>query len=78
MEVSTDGGGNWDEAVLGEAANDWSWRGWTYAWKAAVPGRCVLSCRARDARGNVQPVEPLWNVGGYANNVAQQVIVNVV
>jgi hypothetical protein len=28
--------------------------------------------------GNVQPLEPVWNVGGYANNAVQRVPVTVV
>jgi hypothetical protein len=38
----------------------------------------VLACRARDAAGNIQPLEPVWNVGGYANNAVQRVRVTVV
>ena len=50
---------------------------WTYEWDAA-PGEHVLACRARDAAGNEQPLEPTWNVGGYANNAVQRVPVGVV
>jgi hypothetical protein len=38
----------------------------------------VLCCRARDEAGNEQPLEPPWNVGGYANNAVQRVDVEVV
>jgi Mo-co oxidoreductase dimerisation domain len=38
----------------------------------------VLSCRARDEAGNVQPLDAHWNVGGYANNSVQRVAVTVV
>jgi hypothetical protein len=34
-------------------------------------------CRATDTAGNVQPLEPPWNVGGYANNAVQRVPVTV-
>ena len=40
-------------------------------------GRHVLSCRARDEAGNVQPPSREWNVGGYANNDVQRVVVTV-
>ncbi len=43
----------------------------------ATPGEHVLACRARDAAGNEQPLEPTWNVGGYANNAVQRVPVSV-
>ena len=77
VEVSVDGGGSWEAASLGRTEfGPWAWRGWTYAWHA-VPGTYVLCCRARDEAGNEQPLEPLWNVGGYANNAVQRVPVVV-
>ena len=41
------------------------------------PGEHVLCCRAPDAAGNAQPLEPPWNLGGYANNAVQRVAVTV-
>jgi DMSO/TMAO reductase YedYZ molybdopterin-dependent catalytic subunit len=77
VEVSTDGGRTWSEASLEPAASPaWRWRRWTATWDAA-PGEHVLCCRARDDAGNVQPHEPAWNVGGYANNAVQRVPVIV-
>ncbi len=77
VEVSVDDGGSWGEATLLPGESRWAWRRWTYEWNA-TPGECVLSCRARDAAGNVQPNEPPWNLGGYANNAVQRVPVTVV
>jgi DMSO/TMAO reductase YedYZ molybdopterin-dependent catalytic subunit len=78
VEVSTDGGASWAPAELAEPpASPWAWRGWRYQWDAS-PGEHVLSCRARDEAGNVQPDEAAWNVGGYANNSVQRVPVLVV
>jgi DMSO/TMAO reductase YedYZ molybdopterin-dependent catalytic subunit len=37
----------------------------------------VLSCRAPDAAGNLQPTEPLWNYQGMGKNLAQTVRVMV-
>jgi DMSO/TMAO reductase YedYZ molybdopterin-dependent catalytic subunit len=77
VDVSVDGGKSWEAASLGAAElGPWAWRGWTYAWQA-VPGTAVLSCRARDEAGNEQPLDPPWNVGGYANNAVQRVDVEV-
>ena len=45
---------------------------------ARRPGEYELRCRARDETGNVQPDEPPWNLGGYANNGVQRVRVAVV
>ena len=55
----------------------WAWRSFTFGWTPGSPGRYVLCVRARDEAGNVQPDEPVWNVGGYANNAVQRVAVNV-
>ena len=41
------------------------------------PGAHELCCRATDGAGNAQPLEPAWNLGGYANNEVQRVPVIV-
>ena len=77
VEVSADGGETWSEAELEEASlGRWAWRGWSFAWQATA-GEHELCCRARDAAGNVQPLDPPWNLGGYANNAVQRVPVTV-
>ena len=43
----------------------------------AEPGEYELCCRARDAEGSMQSLEPLWNLGGYMNNAVQRVPVTV-
>ena len=40
-------------------------------------GEHVLSCRATDSTGNVQPTDPPWNFQGMDNNLAQEVSVTV-
>jgi DMSO/TMAO reductase YedYZ molybdopterin-dependent catalytic subunit len=76
VEVSTDGGETWVPAELEPPGEPWAWRGWSYRWDAE-PGEHVLCCRARDEAGNEQPHEPPWNLGGYANNAVQAVLVTV-
>ena len=46
-------------------------------WQAPRPATFELCCRATDEAGNEQPLEPAWNVGGYANNAVQRVTVTV-
>jgi sulfane dehydrogenase subunit SoxC len=77
VEVSTDGGETWADAELEPLKSRWGWRGWRYDWAADEPGEYVLCCRAHDEAGNVQPLEPIWNVGGYSNNAVQRVDVTV-
>ena len=77
VEVSTDGGETWGDAELEPLDSRWGWRGWAFEWAADEPGEYVLCCRAEDEAGNVQPLEPIWNVGGYSNNAVQRVYVAV-
>jgi DMSO/TMAO reductase YedYZ molybdopterin-dependent catalytic subunit len=76
VDVTTDDGASWAPAELEPPVGDFAWRRFTFAWDAA-PGAYVLGSRARDGAGNVQPTEPPWNVGGYANNEIQRIPVSV-
>ncbi len=76
VEVSADGGVTWAAAELEPPPDRAAWSGWHFAWDAGE-GDHELACRARDAAGNEQPLEPEWNVGGYSNNTVQRVPVTV-
>ena len=45
--------------------------------RGGEPGEHILSCRATDAAGNVQPIEQNWNWIGVGNNMAQAIPVTV-
>ena len=74
VEVAVDG--EWADADLGEAAGDFAWAPWSFAWDAAE-GPHELACRATDAAGDTQPMEPFWNHQGMGNNVVQRLRVTV-
>ena len=76
VQVSTDGGVFWVDAELGEELGPHAWRGWSAEWNAE-PGEHVVSSRATDAAGNTQPLEPIWNLKGYANNAVERIPVLV-
>jgi DMSO/TMAO reductase YedYZ molybdopterin-dependent catalytic subunit len=76
VEVSTDGGASFDAAVLKPPGGPHAWRGWNFDWDAA-PGEHVISSRATDSAGNTQPLEPPWNLKGYANNAVERIAVVV-
>ena len=76
VEVSTDNGATWGDAALEPRLGPQAWRRFSFGWDAA-PGRTVLLSRATDASGATQPLEPPWNVGGYANNAVHRVEVLV-
>jgi DMSO/TMAO reductase YedYZ molybdopterin-dependent catalytic subunit len=77
VEVSVDGGGTWADAELGEQPGPAAWRPWSWRWRVDSPGAYELCCRAQDAAGNTQPLDPPWNLGGYANNAVQRITVHV-
>lgn len=49
---------------------------WRAQWRAE-PGEHELSCRATDANGMLQPLEPVWDISGFGNNAVQRVRVAV-
>lgn len=74
VEVGIDG--KWVPAHLEPPAGGFAWRKWTLPWVADRGGH-VLSCRATDVTGAVQPLEQNWNYQGMGNNVVQRVRVLV-
>jgi DMSO/TMAO reductase YedYZ molybdopterin-dependent catalytic subunit len=74
VEVAIDGA--WHEAVLDPPHGRFAWQGWRYEWDA-LPGERVLMCRAMDANGETQPLEPPWDNVGFGNNAVQCVEVKV-
>ncbi|MFC5997051.1 sulfite oxidase [Pseudonocardia hispaniensis] len=76
VEVSTDNGMTWADAVLEAQRDPYAWVGWSYGWQAQA-GRHQLCCRATDADGNRQPLHPEWNLGGFECNAVQRVVVTV-
>jgi DMSO/TMAO reductase YedYZ molybdopterin-dependent catalytic subunit len=77
VELSSDGGRSWVDAVLGDPVSPYAWRGWTCRWDATEPGEYELCARATDAAGNVQPTSPDWSTEGVQNNSVQRVRVVV-
>jgi DMSO/TMAO reductase YedYZ molybdopterin-dependent catalytic subunit len=77
VEVSADGGETWADAELGPKPERSScWRAWSFHWEAE-PGERELLVRATDEAGNVQPLDPPWNYGGFMNNTVQRLSVTV-
>ena len=62
----------WHDAKLQSQTSPFSWQGWQYDW-TADPGHHRLFCRARNADGQVQPLQPPWDRGGFGNNAVQAV-----
>jgi len=76
VEISTDGGQNWDEAEITEEAGPLSWVRFEYPWRAEA-GEARLRSRATDELGIQQPETVPWNAKGYLMNAIDEVPVTV-
>jgi DMSO/TMAO reductase YedYZ molybdopterin-dependent catalytic subunit len=64
--------GVWRDAEVEPRQNEHAWQRWHTTWHAR-PGEHELSCRATDAAGERQPLEPPWDLSGFGNNGAQRI-----
>jgi sulfane dehydrogenase subunit SoxC len=64
VEISTDGGGTWAQAMLSARNVPKAWVQWELPWEA-TPGSHKLQARAYDTRGNAQPTSVPFNDQGY-------------
>jgi len=64
--------GRWQQASLDPPHSKFAWQAWRYLWQAQA-GEYALACRATDANGESQPLEPRWDSGGFGNNAVQGV-----
>jgi sulfane dehydrogenase subunit SoxC len=67
--------GDWRDAVVEERQSTYAWQRWSAHWEAA-PGDHELACRATDATGECQPLEPPYDLSGFGNNGVQRVTVS--
>jgi sulfite dehydrogenase len=70
VQVSTDGGQNWQDATLGEDLGRYSFRGWQ-APVTLQPGEHALQVRAVSNAGETQPTKQPWNPSGYLRNLVE-------
>jgi len=84
VEISTNGGINWELADLDlkEKPNDygmyWCWVWYSFKLKVAdLIGCKEIMCRGWDESNNVQPMNPTWNLMGMGNNQVFRVKVHM-
>ena len=58
VEVSTNGGESWNEAVVEESPDRWLWVRWSYVWEVNKAGHYEVMARATDENGRAQPQTP--------------------
>ncbi|HEU4352814.1 MAG TPA: sulfite oxidase [Burkholderiales bacterium] len=68
--------GAWSRADVAPGRRAYCWQEWNFLWHAS-PGAHELACRATDAAGNTQPLEPPWDLAGFGNNGVQRVPITV-
>lgn len=76
VEISADGGTQWQQAHLGPDLGRYSFR----AWHGTLPltrGHSTLIARATARSGAQQPMTAAWNPGGYLRNVVEAVDVTI-
>lgn len=78
VEISTDNGNNWQITGLAQSQSKYDWQHWSYDWTTNSPGRFLISVRATDSLGNVQPKFSDWNFRGFSNNGIHVVPVEIV
>jgi len=74
VELGVDG--LWRDAVVEERQCEHAWQAWHAVWDARA-GAHELACRATDALGRRQPLEPPSDLSGFGNNGVQRVHVTV-
>jgi DMSO/TMAO reductase YedYZ molybdopterin-dependent catalytic subunit len=80
VEVSADGGHSWYPTQLVPVSNDpAAWVGWQTVWTAGNEDAYSLACRATDATGATQPLDPneAFNLQGNGINGVRQIAVVV-
>lgn len=69
VELSLDGGANWNQAKLMGESKPNAWRLWEYEWRTpAKSGKATLIARAADSKGQTQPSMRDWDRGTYMIN----------
>ncbi|MGI8526370.1 MAG: molybdopterin-dependent oxidoreductase [Pseudolabrys sp.] len=75
VEMSTDGGKNWQPATLGQDLGRYAFR--TFSMPIKGKGKVAVMARASNAIGQTQTTAQIANPAGYHHNVVHSVTLNV-
>ncbi|HMK85920.1 MAG TPA: molybdopterin-dependent oxidoreductase [Steroidobacteraceae bacterium] len=78
VEVSSDGGASWREAVLGKNLGRYSFREWSLPFVPPARGAFSLKVRATSLAGETQPEQATWNPPGYQRNAVESLSLTAV
>jgi DMSO/TMAO reductase YedYZ molybdopterin-dependent catalytic subunit len=73
VDVSFNEGASWQPAVINAGGDKYAWRVFSFEYHPKSPGYVTVLARARDDRGNLQPILPAWNPLGYFWNAIHRV-----
>ena len=73
VEISFNGGDNWLPSNLHPSPTTYGITRWEFDWHPDRAGRHSIIAQATNSSGNTQPVQPVWNKGGYGNNGVHQI-----
>jgi len=59
VQISTDGGKNWQDADMKKPLSKWAWVLWSYQWKPVKEDKYTIKVRGFDRSGKVQESEAL-------------------
>jgi sulfane dehydrogenase subunit SoxC len=76
MRVELGEDGDWHDVTVEPVQKESAWQRWHGLWNARA-GAHELACRATDASGARQPLEPPWDLSGFGNNAVQRIPVAV-
>lgn len=78
VEYSIDNAKTWKPATVEAPHADGGWQEFKATIAVKKPGTLTVLTRATDSAGNRQPIEPVYNPGGYLKNWVDRVSVKVV
>jgi sulfite dehydrogenase len=70
---SSDGGGSWRPATLGDDEGRYGFRQWSASFSSEPGKGYALQCAATSVDGSTQPAAPTWNASGYMRNAIETV-----
>jgi DMSO/TMAO reductase YedYZ molybdopterin-dependent catalytic subunit len=76
VDVSIDEGKTWAPATLGKDEGKHSFRRFDAKVTAPRAGPLVIMSRCTDSDNVAQPIEPIWNPGGYMLNAIERLTLN--
>ena len=71
------GNSEWHPAHLSPPDRPYGAQRWKKNWQTEKSGDYLITVRASDTQGKIQPLKPVWNKLGYGNNVVHSVKIRI-